>query len=152
MPSRGPPPAPQNHAQTRSPPPRPRNSSSGRHLPPHAQRRLPLAHERSRPHAARNPPPLPHRRRSLRRIFQNDDPHVPLREAHPLHGPARSHHAAPARPPAPLFSRPAFSPAFFRRALHPRPTHHHERPRLSQPMFPDQLPQIHHVLLPTHRN
>ena len=42
---------------------------------------------------ARNSPPLARRRRGLRRILEDDDAHVPLREAYAVHDSARSHHA-----------------------------------------------------------
>src|SRR6266481_4142880 len=74
----------------------------------------------------RHPPPLPPRRRSLRRILEDDDAHVPFREAHALHGASRSHHAQSKRPQATPLPAAALPRTFFGRALHPRPAHDHE--------------------------
>src|SRR5713226_4722730 len=89
-----------NNPRTRHSAPLPRNSPSRRNFFAHAQRRLPLARQRPRQIHSRHSPPLPPRRRSLRRVLQNDDAHVPLREAHAFHGSARPHYAQSQRPQA----------------------------------------------------
>ena len=70
-----------------------RDSSPRRHLHAHAQRRPSLAGERSWPDHSRAAPPLQVRCRGLRRIRQSHASDVPLREADPGDGAARSDHA-----------------------------------------------------------
>src|ERR1700722_9852168 len=60
----------------------------------HAERRLPVADERSRTDSAGNPPAFAGRCGGVRRIFQDDDPDVPLREAHLVDDSAGPHHVA----------------------------------------------------------
>ena len=119
---------------------------------PHAQRRLPLARQRSRQIHPRHSPPLPSRRRGLRRILEDDDADVPLREAHALHDSAGSHHAQSQRSQAASLSDAALPRTFFRRALHARAAHDHELRRFPRPVVRNRRPQSHHVRLRNYRH
>src|SRR5882672_2227393 len=144
--------SPRNHPRTRPPAPRPRNSPSRRNFFAHAQRRLPLARQRPRQIHSRHSPPLPPRRRGLRRILQDDDAHVPLREAHALHGSARPHHAQSQRPQAASFPVAALPRTLLRRALHASPTHDHELRRFPRPVVRNGRAQGDDVRLRHHRH
>ena len=72
--------------------PRPRtgDSSPRRHIHADAERRLPVARERSCAHPPRDRAPFTRRRRGVRRIRQGDDRNGTVREADPQHAAARS--------------------------------------------------------------
>ena len=141
-----------DHPRAGPAPPRPGDPAPGRHLHPHAQRRLPLAHERSRADAARDLPPQPARRRSLRRVLEGHGGHGPLRQAHPLDGAAGSPVLRRAGVLAPLRHGPALpAPAPHRPAQHP-PAHDHERGGPARSMVRDGRAQGHHVRERHHRD
>ena len=71
-------------------PPRLRGAAARRHVHADAGRRLPVARQRPRPHAARDSAAFAARRRSLRRVRQGDDRHGALRQADARRPRARS--------------------------------------------------------------
>src|SRR5215470_8707033 len=93
-----------NHSRTRSASPRPGNPAAGWHVHADAERRLSLADERSRAHGAGNSAPFAGGRGGLRRIFQDDDADVPVRETNPEHDSAGPDDAPTERPDAAQFS------------------------------------------------
>src|SRR5258707_14340393 len=68
--------------------------AAGRNIHADAQRRLSVENERSRADRARDSSALACGCRSVRRIFQDDDPDVPVREADSLDDSAGSHDPA----------------------------------------------------------
>src|SRR3974377_153333 len=83
------------------------NSAPGRHVFADAERRLSVARQRSREDAAGNPKALAAGCGSVRRILEDDDADVPVREAAALDDPARSHYIASERSEAIAFSAAA---------------------------------------------
>src|SRR5438477_3822314 len=130
--------APGNHSRARFAAAWPRDLAPRWHLFADAQWRLPVAHERSCAHAARDSPPLPARCRGLRRILEDDDPDVPLREAAALDDPARSHDAASARSQTASFPDAALPFALLGRTLHAGSIDDHECRRFSRPVVRDR--------------
>src|SRR5690348_13822481 len=78
--------------------------AAGWHVHTDGERRLPVADERSRAHGAGNPPAFAGGCRSVRRIFEDDDADVPVREADAEHDSARPDDAKAERPDAAEFS------------------------------------------------
>src|SRR5215813_12599520 len=90
----------------------------GRHIHADAERRLPVADERSRADGAGNPAAFASRRRGVRGIFEDDDADVPICEADPEHDSAGPDDAEAKGFDAAEFSDTAFPVAFERRAVH----------------------------------
>ena len=86
-----------DHPRPRPAAPRPRDPAARRHVHADAERRLPVARERSREDAARDRAALEARRRSVRRVRQGDGRDGALRQADPQHDAARSDVARSAR-------------------------------------------------------
>ncbi len=80
-----------------------------------AERRLPVAGQRSRADAPRDCASFEGRRRGIRRVRQGDGRHGPVRQTHPRHDAARPDIPRPARPARSALARPAL-PGALRRA------------------------------------
>src|SRR5271165_819735 len=128
------------------------NSSSGWHVLANAQWRLFVACERSCKDTAGNPAALEAGRRSLRRILQNDDADVPVRETAAVHDPAGPYDAPSKRPPTIEFSAATVSRTFVRRAIHADPVDDHECSGFSGSMVRDRRVEGHHVRIGHHWN
>ena len=144
--------APGNHSRSRSAAPRPGNSSPRRHVHADAQRRLPLAPERSRQNAPRTRAPLETRRRSLRRIRQVHGRDVPLRETDPGHDPSGPNVPRSARPEKTSIPRQTLPNSRRRGQIQPRAAHDYERRRFSRPVVRDGRAESHHVRFRNHRH
>src|SRR5262245_37279437 len=81
----------------------------GRYVHAYAERRLPVAYERSRAYGTRNQATLAGGRGGVRRIFEDDDADVPVREADPEHDSAGPDDAETKRPDAVEFPDAAIS-------------------------------------------
>src|SRR6516165_6420571 len=111
-----------------------------------------MAGERPRKDAAGNPPSFKIRRRSVRRILEDDDADVPLREADAFDGAAGPDCVALERPEAVAFPAPEIPRTIFRGALHPRPAHDHERGRFFGPVVRDRRAESDDVSLGNYRD
>ena len=89
--------AARDHPRPRPAAPRPRDPAARRHVHADAERRLPVARQRSRADAARNRAALEARRRGVRRVRQGDGRDGAVRQADPQHDAARSDVARSAR-------------------------------------------------------
>ena len=98
--------AARDHPRARSAAARPGDPAARRHVHADAERRLPVARQRSRQDAPRNRAALEGRRRGVRRVRQGDGRDGPLREAHPQHDAAGSDVARSARPDGSAVPRP----------------------------------------------
>ena len=92
---------PGDHPRARPAAPRPGDPAARRHVHADAERRLPVARQRSRQDAPRDRASLEGRRRGLRRVRQGDGRDGPLRQADSRHDAARSDLARSARPAGP---------------------------------------------------
>ena len=121
---------------------RPRDSPARRHVHADAERRLPLAGERSRANVPRDRAPLAQGRRGLRRVRPRDGRDGAVREAHPGDDAARSVLDASARSAARSrdLAAPVPRPA---RARSPQPAAaaHDERDRLPRSVVRDRRAQ-----------
>src|SRR5271157_2822252 len=104
--------SPRDYSRTRSPAAWAGDSSPGWHVFAHAQWRLFVARERPCQDATRNPPPLDFGCRSLRRIFEDDDTDVPVRETDAFDDSPRPHHPESEGSEATAFHVATFSRAF----------------------------------------
>ncbi len=141
-----------NHPRARSAPPWLRSAAARRHFHADAGRQLPVAGERSRPHAARDPPAFAPRCRSLRRVRQGDDRHGALRQADARRARARSAVAVAVRPARAGSARPAVSIDVVGIALPARSAHDDERGRLSRSVVRDRRAESDDVGFGHHRH
>ncbi len=117
---------------------RPRDPAARRHVHADAERRLPVAHERSRPDAPRDCASLARGRRGVRRVLAGDGRDGAVREADSRHDAAGSVVAEPARARPSGVSRAAVPRARARRPLQPGPAHDHERRGFPGPVVRDR--------------
>ena len=110
------------------------NPAAGRHVFANAERRLFVARERPRKNAAGNPPAFAHGCGSIRRILEDDDADVPVREADAFDDSAGPDDAQSEGPEAVEFPAAAFPRAFLGRTLHADPVDDHELGGFSGPV------------------
>ena len=133
--------------------PRPRDPAPRRHLHAHAERRLPVAHERPRAHAARDLPPLAH---------STPRPTTSTRRRWWTWRASSSRSSPWCRPTRCRFDVPGFArlcglgrrfQALPRdRPAQPDPAHDHERGGPARPVVRDRRAEGHHVGQRDHRH
>ena len=144
--------APRDHPRAGSAAPRPRNPAARRHVHADAERRLPLARQRSREDAPRDRAALEARRRSLRRVRPRDGRDGTLRQADPEHAAAGPDIARPARAQAAAVPAPALPAPASSGSIQPGPAHDDERGGLPRSVVRDRRAQGDDVRVGHHRD